>query len=84
MKQPDLYYFDRGGRRNARLVRPFEKNLNLTIIGPTRILKIQDFGPAKVGVVGPAPPALFETIKMTSQALSNFVWRIRAVGEYSL
>ena len=26
----------------------------------------------------------FEIIKMTSQALSNFVWRIRAAGEYSL
>ena len=26
----------------------------------------------------------FETIKMTSQALSNFVWRIRATGENSL
>ena len=26
----------------------------------------------------------FETIKMTSQAWSNFVWRIRAGGEYSL
>ena len=26
----------------------------------------------------------FETIKMTSQALSNFVWRTRAAGEYSL
>ena len=26
----------------------------------------------------------FETIKMTSQAQSNFVWRIRATGEYSL
>ena len=26
----------------------------------------------------------FETIKMTSQDLSNFVWRIRAAGEYSL
>ena len=26
----------------------------------------------------------FETIKMTSQAWSNFVWRIRATGEYSL
>ena len=26
----------------------------------------------------------FETIKMTSQALLNFVWRIRAAGEYSL
>ena len=26
----------------------------------------------------------FETIKMTSQAWSNSVWRIRAVGEYSL
>ena len=26
----------RGGGRNTRLVRPFEKNLNLTIIGPTR------------------------------------------------
>ena len=26
----------------------------------------------------------FETIKMTSQAWSNFVWRIQAAGEYSL
>ena len=26
----------------------------------------------------------FEAIKITSQALSNFVWRIRAAGEYSL
>ena len=26
----------------------------------------------------------FETIKMTSQACSNFEWRIRAAGEYSL
>ena len=26
----------------------------------------------------------FETIKMTSQAKANFVWRIRAAGEYSL
>ena len=26
----------------------------------------------------------FETIKMTSQAKSNFVWRIRAAGDYSL
>ena len=26
----------------------------------------------------------FETIKMTSEAWSNFVWRIRAAGEYSL
>ena len=26
----------------------------------------------------------FETIKMTSQAESYFVWRIRAAGEYSL
>ena len=47
------------------MVRPFEKKLNLTIIGPTIILKIQGvdhdnkiFGPTKVGVVGPAPPAL--------------------------
>ena len=24
----------------------------------------------------------FETIEMTSQAQSNFVWRIRAAGEY--
>ena len=55
----------RGGGRSTRLVRPFEKKLNLTIIGPTIILKIQGvdhdnkiFGPTKVGVVGPAPPAL--------------------------
>ena len=26
----------------------------------------------------------FEAIKMTSQAWSNFVWRIRAGGEYPL
>ena len=26
----------------------------------------------------------FETIKMMSQAWSNFVWRIQAAGEYSL
>ena len=26
----------------------------------------------------------FGTIKMTSQAWSNFVWRIRAAGDYSL
>ena len=26
----------------------------------------------------------FETIKMTSRAWPNFVWRIRAAGEYSL
>ena len=26
----------------------------------------------------------FETMQMTSQAWSNFVWRIRATGEYSL
>ena len=30
----------RGGGRSARLVRPFEENLNHTIIGPTKILKI--------------------------------------------
>ena len=33
----------RGGGRSTRLVRPFKKNLNLTIIGPTRTLKIQGF-----------------------------------------
>ena len=55
----------RGGGRSTRLVRPFKKNLNLTIIGPTRTLKIQgfdhkykDFGLTKVGLVGSAPPAL--------------------------
>ena len=26
----------------------------------------------------------FETIKMTSQAQSDFMWRIRVAGEYSL
>ena len=26
----------------------------------------------------------FETMKMTSQAYSNFVWRIRVAGEHSL
>ena len=60
-----MYMSNRGGGRSTRLVRPFEKKLNLTIIGPTIILKIQGvdhdnkiFGPTKVGVVGPAPPAL--------------------------
>ena len=33
----------RGGRRSARLVRPFEKKPKLTIIGSTRTLKIQGF-----------------------------------------
>ena len=33
----------RGGGRSTRLVRRFKKNLNLTIIGPTRTLKIQGF-----------------------------------------
>ena len=33
----------RSGGRRSRLVRPFEKNLNLTIIGPTRTLKLQGF-----------------------------------------
>ena len=52
-----------GGRWSVRLVRPFEKNLNLTIIDPTRTLKIQVsdnkiFRPTKVELVGPAPPAL--------------------------
>ena len=32
-----------GGGRSARLVRSFEKNLNLTIIGPTKTLKIQGY-----------------------------------------
>ena len=31
------------GGRSARLVRPFEKNLNLTIIGLTKTLKIQGY-----------------------------------------
>ena len=30
-------------RKDCPIVRPFEKNLNLTIIGPTRTLKIQGF-----------------------------------------
>ena len=36
-------YLLRSGGRRSRLVRPFEKNLNLTIIGPTRTLKLQGF-----------------------------------------
>ena len=50
---------------SARLVRPFEKNLNLTVISPTRTLKIQgfdhklqDFCSIKIGGIEPAPPAL--------------------------
>ena len=30
-------YNDRDGGRSARLVRPFQKNLNWTIIGPTKL-----------------------------------------------
>ena len=53
------------------LVRPFEKNLNLTIIGPTRTLKIQghdhelqDFWSnqgrsVRTGSAGPAETDLF-------------------------
>ena len=41
-------YFNNGiqkqRRRKEYKVRQFEKNLNLTIIGTTRTLKIQDFG----------------------------------------
>ena len=40
------------------LVRQFEKNLHLTIIGPTRTINDKIFSPTKVAVVGPAPPAL--------------------------
>ena len=32
-----------GGGRSARLVRSFQKSLDQTIIGPTKILKISDF-----------------------------------------
>ena len=40
-------YANRASRiRSARLVRPFEKNLDLTIIGPIKTLKIQGFIPA--------------------------------------
>ena len=69
--QKILMYFllHRSGGRRSRLVQPFEKNLNLTIIGPTWTLKLQGsdhndkiFGPTKVGVVGPAPPALLQEI----------------------
>ena len=33
-------YQNRGGGRSPRLVRPLEKNLDQTIIGPTKMLKI--------------------------------------------
>ena len=55
----------RSGRRRSRLVRPFEKNFNLTIIVRPehwnyKALTINNkiFGPTKVGVVGLALPAL--------------------------
>ena len=53
-----------GGGRSARLVRPFEKNLNLTIIGPTKTLKIQGYDHelqdfwSDQGRTGSAGPAL--------------------------
>ena len=34
---------NKGGGRSAKLVRPFEESLEQTIIGPTKILKIEDF-----------------------------------------
>ena len=37
------YLFSGATEGSPRLVRPFEKNLNLTIIGPIRTLKIQGF-----------------------------------------
>ena len=37
------WFHHKGGGRSSRLVRPFEKNLNLTIIGPTRTVKLQGF-----------------------------------------
>ena len=58
--------YNRGNGRNARLVRPSEERLNLTIIGPTKLWKYKAltingkiFGPTKVGMVEPAPPALY-------------------------
>ena len=54
----------RDGGKGARLVRPFAKNFNLTIIGLASTLKIQSFyhkwqifGPTKVGVIRPAGSA---------------------------
>ena len=51
----------------VRLVRPLEKSLDQTIIGPTKILKIKiltangkRFGPTMVGVVGLLPPTMRE------------------------
>ena len=49
---------------STRLVRPFKKNLNLTIIGPTRTLKIQGFDHkykdlwSDQGLTGSAGPAI--------------------------
>ena len=39
LMNPDNF-IDRGGGRSAKLVRPFEKSLDQTIIGPTKILKM--------------------------------------------
>ena len=69
--------FEKGhriGRRSAKLVRPLEKSLNLTIIGPTRTLKIQGFDDkwqvfyvTKVAEVGPAGSAM-------GQVSSHHIW----------
>ena len=58
----------RGGGRSVRLVRPSEESLNLTVIGPTKTLKIQGFvyklqdfwsDQGRSGRTGSAGPELF-------------------------
>ena len=67
-----------GGGRSARSVRPFENDLNLTIIDPTTTTPkihgfehIGIFGTTKVGVVGPAQLALCRTGGTQSLLKSN-------------
>ena len=67
-----------GGGRRARLVRPFEKNLNLTIIGQTKTLKIQgydhelqDFWSDQGRSGRPAPPALELGLKINKLGATN-------------
>ena len=64
-------------RRSARLVRLFEKNLNLTIIGSTITLKIQGvndtmFSPTKVGVVA-GPEIIMTMMKMQCSTIMDSI-----------
>ena len=63
------------------MVRSFDKNLNQTIIDLAKLLNKtftandKNFGPTKVGVVGPLPPALpLGLVKFHKSFSFRFIW----------